>query len=270
MAALRDFFTKISFICLFLPLPLIGFYHNIEKIPLEDRQKLERLFDYLIHCSEFGYTLCGEKPVSIEATYLLNKIRPEHFVITFNNCRGYSILIRGGEAWNRCSYLFPSKNFVFRYIPEFNRVALINKKATERTIEENLDLFQKYSHSKQTAIEFLNDVCFPKDKNKEYLGYYNEILLGILLGYGRNNAIAFSNKNGLIQQLEGFIPENFIYGISAFIPPGLMIINNGTNEEENNKIRKMFKTAKANMLENFKKGSCFDNFMRLYCDHEQK
>lgn len=264
MLDLRESFVKIFIRCLFLSFPLTGWSHqNIDKIPLEDRERLERLFDYLIQNSSIGYTLCGEKPVSIENTFLLGKIPPEHFIVTFNECHAYGILCRGGDAWDRYSHLFSSKNFVLRYISDENMFALINIKATRKVIEENLDLFQKYTNSKQTAQEFLNEVCFPKDK--EYLGYYNESLLGILLGYGRNNAVAFFNK-GFIQKLEEFSTENYVLGVSRFIHPGFVIINNGTNEEENKKVKKTFKVAKRNMLKNFKEGNPLDNFIRIYCN----
>jgi hypothetical protein len=255
---------KFTVLCLSLPLSLTGMSHqNIDKIPLEDRQKLERLFTYLFYHSEIGNTLYGEKPVTIEQTYLFGKTPPKYFFATFNECPGCYILLQGGKVWNRYNHLLSSKNFVFRYIPEYSTIALINKRAAKQVIEENIDLFQKYSNSNYTAQEFLDEVCYPKDK--EYLGYYNDVLLGILLGYGRNNAIAFSN-NSFIQKLERFSPENFISGISSCLPAGFIIINNGTNEKENNKIRKMFKTAKANMLENFKEGSYLDNFIKVYCD----
>jgi hypothetical protein len=238
-------------------------HQNIDKIPLEDRQKLEQFFGYLIHCSAMGYTLCGEKPVAIEFVQFASEMPVRYCMIFLDGCYFWHIL-NGWETWVRYSHLFPSENFVFRYIQETKTIVLINKKATIKVIGENIDLFQKFTSSKHTKKEFLDEVCYPKDK--DYINFHYGTLLGILLGYGRNNAIAFSNKI-YIQKLDSFLPkENFLYGLSAFFPPGFAIINNGTNEKENNKLRKMYKIAEANMVENFKEGSYLDNFIKIYCD----
>ncbi|WP_052354762.1 hypothetical protein [Candidatus Protochlamydia sp. R18] len=78
-------------------------------------------------------------------------------------------------------------------------------------------MFQKHSNSNQNAAEFLKEVCCPKDR--DYMIRYNITLLGILLGYGRNNSIAFS-KRGYLQKLEGFQLYNANQSLNAFVNPG--------------------------------------------------
>lgn len=247
---------------LILLFPFLGWPHpNFEKIHLEDRQKLEKFFDYLIHNSIIGYSLCGNKPVSIETFPVLAKIPAQHAVRIFIKHPGYSIVWNGIETWQRYSHLFPSKSFVFRFVSTYSTVVLINKRATLKVIEDNLDLFQKYSHTDQTAIGFLEEVCYPKDK--DYMICYHTALLGILLGYGRNNSLAFAKRN-YIQKLENFKLYNTNDSLNAFMNPGFFIINNGTNEEESEKIRQTLRQAKEKIEASFKEGHYLEKFIELF------
>lgn len=254
---------KNLFLFLILFFPFLGWSHpNLDKIPLEDRQKLESFFDYLLHNSIIGYSLCGEKPVSIETFPKLSKIPTRYAINIFTKQPGYSIVWNGITIWQRYSHLFSSNNFVLRFIEEYSTVILINKRATLKVIENNLDLFQKYSNSNQTANEFLLEICNPKG-GREYMIRYNTALLGILLGYGRNNSIAFSKKSYL-QKLEGFRLYNANESLNAFMNPGFLIINNKTNEEENEGIRQTLQIAKINIETSFKKGHFLESFITLF------
>lgn len=242
--------------------PVLAWSHpNLEKVTLEDRLKLEIFFDYLIHNSTIGYSLCGNKPVSMETFPALAKISPQYAVKIFAKHQGYSMLWNGIEAWQRNCHLFPSRKFVFRFVPNYNTIVFINKNATLKIIEDNLDLFQKYANTEQTAIEFLEDVCIPKDK--DYMIQYNTALLGILLGYGKNNALAFSEKM-YFQKLEGFKLYNSSDIFNEFINPGFKIINNGTNDLENNSIRNKLRKAKRKITCTFKKNHFFESFINFY------
>lgn len=252
---------KFLFIYLFVFLPFLGWSHpNLEKIPLEDREKLERFFNFLMHRSIIGYSLCGEKPVSIDTFPALTKVPFRYAIKIFFEYSGYPILWNGIKTWQCYSHLFPSDLFVVRYISNYNTIVLINKRATLKVIEANLDLFQKYSNSKQTALEFLEEVCCPKDK--EYLICYNITLLGILLGYGRNNSLAFTKRN-YVQKLEPFELYETNNSLNAFMNPGFIMINNGTNENENEEIRQTFRLAKKNIESNFQNGNYLETFIRL-------
>lgn len=242
--------------------PFLGWSHpDLDKIPLEDREKLENFFDFLMHNSIIGYSLCGEKPASIETFPALAKIPPQYAVKIFAKHPGYSILWNGIKTWQRYSHLFPSNHFVFRYIPDYNTIVLINKREALKVIEANLDLFQKYSNSKQTAAKFLEEICCPRDK--EYMIRYNITLLGILLGYGRNNSLAFA-KRSYVQKLESFKLYKTNDSLNAFMNPGFIIINNGTNENENEEIRQKFRLAKKNIEANFQNRNYLKTFIQLF------
>lgn len=241
--------------------PLLGWSHpNIAKIPLEDRETLEKFFDFLIHNSIIGYPLCGDKPVSIETFPSLARIPTQYAIKIFSKHPGYSIVWKGIKTWEHYSHLFPSNNFFFRFVSAYNTIVLINKKAAFNVIKENLDLFQKYTNTNQNVTEFLQEVICPKDK--DYMIRYHTTLLGILLGYGRNNSIAFTKKH-YFQKLEGFKLYNSDDSLNAIMNPGFVIINNGTNEEENGKIRQTFRQAKQMIEASFEKGHYLENFVDL-------
>lgn len=253
---------KYIFIFIILFFPFLGWSHpNLEQISLEDRQKLEKFFDYLMHNSIIGYTLCGDKPASLETFPVLAKIPPHYAVKILAKHPGYSIVWNGIETWQRYSHLFSSTNFVLRFVPADSTIVLINKRAALKVIEDNLDLFQQYSNSKQIAAEFLEDVCCPKDK--DYMIRYNKTLLGILLGYGRNNSLAFV-KRSYVQKLENFKLYNTNEALNRFMSPGFFIINDGTNEEENKKIRETLHQARQQIEVSFKNGHYLESFLDLF------
>jgi hypothetical protein len=208
-----------------------------------------------------GYSLCGEKPVSIETFPSLSRIPTKSAIEIFTKYPGYSIVWNGLDAWLRNCHLFPSNNFTFRYIPEYNTIAIINKRATKKIIKKNLDLFHKCSNPDQTANDFLKEVCNPLER--EYLILFNTKLLGILLGYGRNNSIAFSSKSYFLK-LEGFKLYDANNDLSEFMNPGFFVINNGMNEVENNDVKRILRKAKNNVQRSFKKGKYFETFVNLF------
>ena len=162
------------------------------KIPIDDYRVLEKFFDYLIHYTTIGYTLCGEKPVAIETLPSLAKIPPNYSVKILAEYEGYSILWKGLETWNQYSDRFPSEEFAFIFVEDFNTIVFLNKKNTIDIVEQNLELFQKKLGAKFTSNDILLHIC--DDSRKQYIITSDQILLGILLGYGTNNSRAFSNK----------------------------------------------------------------------------
>jgi len=86
-------------------------------------------------------------------------------------------------------------------------------------------------------------------------------LLGILLGYGRNNALAFTQKS-YVQSLEKFELDNSYQLLNLILNPGFVSIQNGTNEEENNQVRKVLQQAKKNIKKHFLMDCYFETFIQ--------
>ena len=237
--------------------------HACADISANDQVKLEKFFEYLIIRTTFGYTLCGEKPISMETLPNLTKIPAIPMVGIFFKLPGYHILQKGLETWSKYTKLFPSKNFVLRFIPEYSTIVLINKKATLKVIDENLDLFHKLSSPNLSAEEFLAEICQPK--NKEYMIRSNVTLLGILLGYGRNNAMAFDKKKGIVK-MNPFNSNYIDRSLVKQLEPNFMALSNKTNYRENKFINKMIEKSKIRIRREFKSKKYFEKFMELYAN----
>ena len=151
------FLITLLFFSLFKPLNCCA-HQNIDKIPLEDRLELELFFDYLMHNSMIGYTLCGDKPVSIESFPKLSKTPPRFAVNIFIKHPGYFILWKGWQTWERYSHLFPSDNFVLRFNQSTNTLVIVNKKCTRKIVEENIDLFRNHSDAPITSEMILEEI----------------------------------------------------------------------------------------------------------------
>lgn len=231
---------------------------SLNHIPYGDQEKLEAFFHYLITSSMIGYTLCGEKPVAIETFPKLSQISPQLAIKVFSNCPGYSILWSGLEIWEKYASQFSSSKFIFKFIPKYHTLMIINKQQAKKVIEENLDLFHKY-YSREPSDNILDEIC-TQDNEKIFK---NRILLGILLGYGRNNAIAYSNGS-FFQKLEGIELYDGNLSLQSVLNPGFFIIKNGTNEEENSRVIRRFKNAKKNIYFSFATGGYLENFLKLF------
>lgn len=250
------------FLFLIASLQLQAKNEMLDQIPKEDRQVLELFFKYIIHHSPLGYSLCGQKPVSEENFTFMSSAIPPFGAYIFFECYAYSILWKGWECWQRYAHLFPSKNFVLRFVPHYKTLYLVNKRAAKKAIEENLDLFHKFFDASLSSDEILKNICNPKEK--EYL-MKNHILLGILYGFGRNNAIGFLGRKH-VEKLGNFIPHPHNIYIQGFLDPNFFIINDGTNSVENAQVRRMFGNAKKKMISQFKLENNFETFIKLYTE----
>jgi len=260
MPYLQGIFICLIYLMGLLPLCLQAEHPNIKCIDKKDQETLETFFEYVIHRTSIGYSLCSQKPLATETFIEISKISKHHVhhvpKILFEHY-GYSILWNGWKCWERYSHLFPSEKFVFRFIPSLNTLVLINKPGCRNVIDENIDLFQKYLGITLTSEEIFEKICFPI--NEEHL-FKNNCLLGILYGFGRNNSLAFSNRCYFLK-LETFAKTDVF---NPFLGYGFITINNGRNEKENKKVKKMFDEAQKKIHFHFTQKNNFETFLKLY------
>jgi hypothetical protein len=181
-------------------------FHQI--IDIEDKLKLENFFRHLITTTEIGYTVCHYKPVSI-VTYDVDPLLKLNFL-------SFSKNIKSNVLFDNCFHKFESnfsklknKNFIFKQIKwnGFHCLEIIDIHLLKDTIKSNLITIQKITNSSQTSEEIYQKFIDIEEIN---VSKENNALLGIFLGYGTNNSIAFENRRRL---------ENLIKCKLGCVPP---------------------------------------------------
>jgi len=171
-------------------------------MPARDKQRLEYFFEELIGWDAFGYVLFGDKPMSLGSCN--KKIDPFRCLSSFR----YAISPRriqsknGFETWRKYEKLFPMSRFVFLYeeTPSDTTFFFINKKNFIQTVESCKDSFKRILNREVTGEQLLKEGTY-KPLLSEVLAD-NDELMGILFGFGLENARLFHQKSLLASEKE--------------------------------------------------------------------
>ncbi|MGK5593728.1 MAG: hypothetical protein ACSNEK_00020 [Parachlamydiaceae bacterium] len=219
-------------------------------------EELDVFMDYVIHRTTIGYSLCGEKPVAIEYLPSLSKSPAYAMTKIFFEMPGYHILWRGAEQWQKSNIRKVSNKYIFKI--QDGALIFINKKETLKVIKKNLDLFQILLKTSSSAHELLNNLCdSPQAKNM----LKNPVLAGVLFGYGRNNALAFSHR--ILRKMKN-CNEIKDQRLCLFLRPGFLILDDGTNISENKKVIQCFEDSRNKLKKSFNNKNYLNTFMKLY------
>jgi len=152
---------------------------------LSKRQKtLLNEFLFTLADSSAGYVLYGDKPVSIEVCDL-----PKLRFLSSPNARTIGLL-KGKEMWEDMKVSAENKEYVL-VISEgetSSHFICINRKAFLQTVKDNLALFQYVLGPTVTPESLLGELTSSKNQFYQVL-QDNQVLIEILLGHGRQNAI---------------------------------------------------------------------------------
>jgi len=180
-------------------------------IPFEDRFYLEMFFRALISEESGCYVLFGDKP----AAMMVYEDRQDCQLLTLSRrpFSGFSKEKLGFKIWQKYRHLFPLRDYAIvntrAFTPSSSEaVFLIHKERLLTILSQNFSEFQKrfpeFGTAKNLLDKMLGDasilhrVCFKHD-----------MLLGIILGFGKDNAALFARA----MQLESFLsPQSFICG----------------------------------------------------------
>ncbi len=173
----------------------------LRTIPKEDRESLEWFFRHFDVCT---YVLFGDKPMAFCGVQRVEPYKPDiSQVYSFMDsiCRLHLenlVQMKGWEAWKKYNHLFPSSQFAFieNETPDGATIVLINKQDFLKQIDENIDYFREVLGKNVTPQQILADCLHSNNLLKDVLQNH-EGLVGILLGFGRNNAHLFFRRSQL-------------------------------------------------------------------------
>lgn len=169
----------------------------LKQIPKNELEDIRDLFNNLIYQNHFSYTLFGEKAVSISYCTISKpfEILRKH---EMNNQILSNVLGAKWEKWKVIQPKFPIKNYLFLeeaiWSDHYLRyIILINRKKFINVFNKNSEIFQRELGYKTTAENLLTKIEQLGDLRKVL--NHNELLLGILLDYGKNNADFYNRRN---------------------------------------------------------------------------
>lgn len=233
---------------------IVNVEKELQKIPKSDKEILEWFLRDLHVNGPCSYVLFGDKPMSIYSYLDIDweptqpQISPPHEFFAFSitkSTRKNIMKSKGWETWKKYRALFPSSNFHLFENHEHGRITLvmINEHNFLKTVEEHIDEFRNILGPEITPHIVLDCCVQSQDLFKDVLKR-NDGLLGILLGYGRHNALLFSRRHE-IKKVRGL--QRFSIKRRNLIP------SNGfaTIEEEYDQINKRLLEFDKSILDDF-------------------
>jgi hypothetical protein len=176
------------------------FFSSCGKQTLSDEAKrdLEPFFRTLFTKSEFAYTLFGDKPMSFY-TYFYKQPRECFTQATLFEPR----LEQHYKTYKKYKHLFNTQHFLLLDQPCISDkfptsgyvrdILIINKCAFIETVDKHRDIFTQRLAMPITGKALLTEIESNKNALYEVL-HEDELLWGILLGYGLHNAELYARR----------------------------------------------------------------------------
>jgi hypothetical protein len=169
----------------------------------EDRYYLATFFRILLFSDDFSYLLYGTKPVACA-----DFEKPTSYYFSDVCLSPLSLKAsKGLQIFKKNQHLFSSGNIIVRFSEdeEATYVLMINKKNLLNTLKEHINDFKQILGPAATVESLFTQIT---DRDYSFVDAVkdHDALVGILLGYGRNNAWLFHRKNTLRHKLREFKP----------------------------------------------------------------
>jgi FKBP-type peptidyl-prolyl cis-trans isomerase len=191
---MRKIFHLLFFISCFLQkMTLVGDEIVLSK---EEEKTLREFFHALLWGSEVGYVLYGDKPICVESysgDLSLQRFTVRHHLQTS--------IREGVKIWNKLQLPFHSSKFSFIVQPckSDSVVLFINKPALKNVFDDNANLFRHALGFKLTSDELLEEF-----NKKDFFSTLkdDDVLIGILLGFGVDNCLWISRAEAIRGELD--------------------------------------------------------------------
>lgn len=226
----------------------------INSLNAQEKEYLANFFKVQFFIDAFGYTIFGEKPMSIDLIDIHRETKStdgfdymdiEHIWDRYRVKEGWGI-------WKNYAHKFYQKNIsIIEYpshlSPNCIEIAIINHKNFIKVVSENLEDFQSILGNTLTPSQILNEYLKGDEAVFQKIRLHDG-LFGTLLGYGRENAWEF-NRLGRAGEsmtsftsLKEFSPELEKNGTKNILPPLFSVI---PNSEETLKLRTSYEKQRA-------------------------
>ncbi len=177
---------------------------KLNSLSKEDCWAIDSFFRIFMLKGSGAYTLFGDKPVAYEAYF---ECSPKE--VTSSN-RRYWIenkqIREGWKTWEKYQHLFPSSRYLLqaKHLDEdWVEIVLIDKINFSKTFNENAVSFQAIlgndSSAEDLLVKYENDGLPLFHLLKQHHG-----LFGILLGFGKRNALLFQSKDRILEDFNDF------------------------------------------------------------------
>lgn len=156
----------------------------------------------LLFSDDFSYLLFGSKPVAATG---FEKSPPFRFSRSYLSRSDFEIN-KGLELFKKNQDFFSSKEIFVRISEdeEDHFVLMINKENLLRTLREHIKDFQQVLGPETTVERLFNQII--ENEHLADVIKQHHALLGILLGYGRENAWLFHEKHAITLKMREFEP----------------------------------------------------------------
>ena len=227
---------------------------RLAQIPKEDSEKIDSLMSYLFLDEGFSYVLFGSKPMSMIGH---DKNTPAAYRELYTH--PLFELEFWWQTWEKYSHLFPMKDFFLfaQNGDEWFEVFLINRSNALKTIEENLALFRKKIGVNFSSTEILKHIVSSRHVFEDGLNK-SHALLGLLLGYGKQNAVRFekyfskNRKWSFVSRAPKNSAEMMCMETSKLAVPSF----SSFSDRETVRVVKKYSGERERILEAYSKGDC--------------
>jgi hypothetical protein len=189
-----------------------NFYYIFNNISDTEKLDIKELFDFLFKHQVFAYTLYGDKPMSFsEPLDDISKTNISEYISLKDYCQetlenfveSKKAFKKRWDTWHRYRDKFQLKNYLLleKKIANQSRIFLINVAAFEGIVNKNIKLFRKIVGANISAEVLLEQFKDEETDVWDILKHHTG-LIGILLGFGRHNAMLFQKREKLYDLLE--------------------------------------------------------------------
>ncbi|MCB1181762.1 MAG: hypothetical protein KDK55_07085 [Chlamydiia bacterium] len=168
-----------------------GTAHSLT-LPVKDRKRLAGLMQKLFAENSFAYTILGPKPVSWE-TYQ-SPLPLSNWTRFYDSFSEHNRSLRfGWKTWEKYQHLFPSAHLWAenpKCHPGLTSILIVNEDRFNDVVNKNKQDFQEVLHRKiPNGCQLIREAKNRSLMNEVLEGHQG--LIGIVLGYGRDNSWKF-------------------------------------------------------------------------------